>query len=153
MTDHHVETGSCFCGEIVAELRGRPFWVCYDHDDDCRRAIGSPLTVWVGVRPEQFHIARGQPKIFSKTEGVVRTFCPTCGTSIGYCDRALPDEFYVTIGFFDHPESFRPEAHAYWGLRLPWVEFADGLPHVDGYSRVRDAAIGNPRDRQKATRP
>jgi hypothetical protein len=30
------------------------------------------------------------------------------------------------------------------------VEFADNLPHVDGYSRVRDAAIGDPRYRQKA---
>jgi hypothetical protein len=113
MTDGLIEGGSCFCGEIVAEVHGRPFWVCYDHDDDCRRAIGSPLTVWVGVRPEQFRITRGQPKSFSKTEGVVRTFCPTCGTSIGYCDRALPDELYVTIGFFDHPEIFHPEAHAY----------------------------------------
>jgi hypothetical protein len=52
--------------------------------------------------------------------------------------------------FFDNPEGFRPAAHAYWGLRLPWVEFADNLPHVDGYSRVRDAAIGDPRYRQKA---
>ncbi|WP_216856948.1 GFA family protein [Acidisoma sp. S159] len=122
------------------------------NDDDCRRAIGSPFTIWVGVRPGQFHITRGQPKTFSKADGVVRTFCATCGTSIGYCDRALPDEICVTIGFFDHPEIFHPEAHAYWGLRLPWVEFADTLPHVDGYSRVRDAAIGNPRERQKATR-
>jgi hypothetical protein len=76
-----------------------------------------------------------------------------CGTSISYCDRALPGELYVTIGFFDHPEAFRPEAHGYWGLRLRWVETADGLPHVDGYSRVRDAAIGNLRDRRKAPRP
>jgi hypothetical protein len=68
----------------------------------------------------------------------------------GYCDPALPDELNVAIGFFDNPEGFRPAAHAYWGLRLPWVEFADNLPHVDGYSRVRDAAIGDPRDRQKA---
>jgi hypothetical protein len=27
MTSKHVESGSCFCGEIVAELRGQPFWV------------------------------------------------------------------------------------------------------------------------------
>jgi hypothetical protein len=139
MTDNLFESGSCFCGEIAAELHGPPFWVCYDHDDDCRHAIGSPLTVWVGVRPEQFRITRGQPKSFSKTERVVRRFCPTCGTSISYCDRALSDELYVTIGFFDYPEAFRAEANTYWGLRLPWVEFADGLPDVDGYSRVRDA--------------
>jgi|ERR1700761_2845096 hypothetical protein len=153
MIDQPAETGSCFCGKIAAEIFGNPFWVCYDHDDDCRRAIGSPLTIWVGVRPRDFSLTKGTLKSFSKTEGVVRTFCPACGTSISYFDRALPDELYVTIGFFDHPERFRPEAHAYWGLRLPWVEFADSLPRVDGYSRERDASLGTPRDRKKLEKP
>lgn len=40
MTDDRVETGGCFCGAITAEMRGEPFWICFDHDDDCRRAIG-----------------------------------------------------------------------------------------------------------------
>jgi Glutathione-dependent formaldehyde-activating enzyme len=79
-----VETGACFCGAIAAELHGDPFWICYDHDDDCRRAVGSPLSVWVGYRPDQFRLIRGAPKSFSKTKGVVRTFCPDCGTSIAH---------------------------------------------------------------------
>ena len=141
------ETGACFCGAIAAELYGEPFWVCYDHDDDCRRALGSPLAVWVGYRPSQFRLTRGTPKSFSKTKGVVRTFCPECGAPVGYTDEGLPDELYVAIGFLDHPERFKPQAHAYWRMKLPWVEFADGLPHVDGYSRTRDPAFGNPTDR------
>jgi hypothetical protein len=48
-----IETGACFRGAIAAEMSGEPFWICYDYDDDCRRAIGSPLTIWVGYRPEQ----------------------------------------------------------------------------------------------------
>ena len=76
-----VESGACFCGAIAAELRGEPFWICYDHDDDCRRALGSPLTIWVGYRPDQVRFTRGSPRSFSKTAGVVRTFCPDCGTS------------------------------------------------------------------------
>jgi hypothetical protein len=131
----------------MAEMRGDPFWVCYDHDDDCRRVIGSAVTIWVGYRPAQFRVIRGEPKSFSKTEGVVRTFCPECGTSISYADQGLPDELYVTIGFLDRPERFRPQAHAYWRLRLPWIDFADGLPRIDGYSRSRDPAFGNPSDR------
>ncbi|HUN97482.1 MAG TPA: GFA family protein [Bradyrhizobium sp.] len=153
MAAQPVETGSCFCGEITAELRGAPFWICYDHDDDCRRAVGSPLTIWVGVRPHEFRVTRGVPKSFSKTKGVVRTFCPTCGTSITYSDSALQDELYVTIGFLDHPERFRPEAHAYWGLRLPWLEISDWLPRIEEYSRRREASSGTPRDRKKITKP
>ncbi|MEI9404781.1 GFA family protein [Mesorhizobium argentiipisi] len=141
------DTGACFCGAVAAEMQGDPFWICFDHDDDCRRAIGSPLTIWVGYRPDQFRFTRGKPRSFSRTKGVVRTFCEKCGTSITYRDEGLSDELYVTIGFFDHPERFKPHAHAYWRLRLPWLEFADDLPRIDTYSRRRDPAFGNPNDR------
>ena len=116
-----VETGACFCGAIAAELRGDPFWICYDHDDDCRRAVGGPLNVWVGYRPDEFRLTRGAPKSFSKTKGVVRTFCPDCGTSIAYRDEGLDNELYVSIGFLDHPERFRAS-----GPRLLGDEIALG---------------------------
>lgn len=143
-----IETGACFCGAVAAEMRGEPFWICYDHDDDCRRAIGGPLTVWVGYRPKQFRLTRGTPKSFSKTRGVERTFCADCGTSIGYSDEGLPDELYLCIGFMDRPEKFEPQAHACWRMKLPWVDFADGLPRVDGYSRRREPDFGTPADCQ-----
>ncbi|MER8963031.1 GFA family protein [Mesorhizobium sp. M0701] len=142
-----TETGSCFCGAITAEMRGEPFWICSDHDDDCRKAIGSPLSVWVGYRPSEFTLLTGTPKTFSKTPAVLRSFCADCGTSIGYVDQGLPDELYLAIGFLDHPERFPPQAHAYWDMRLPWVDFPDELPRVGTYSRRRDPAFGNPAER------
>lgn len=144
-----IETGACFCGAIAAEMNGGPFWICYDHDDGCRRAIGSPLAVWVGYRLHQFRLLRGAPKSFSKTKGVIRTFCPDCGTSIGYSDEGLADEFYVAIGFMDRPERFKPQAHAYWNSRLPWAKFSDRLPKGERYTRKRDSAFGYPSERQK----
>lgn len=86
-------------------------------------------------------------KTFSKTRGVLRSFCEKCGTFIGYADPGLPDEFYVSIGFMDAPEKFAPRAQAYWEMRLPFIVMADGLPRVNGYSRQRDPSFGNPRDR------
>jgi hypothetical protein len=142
-----IESGACFCGAIAAELRGEPFWIAYDHDDDCRRALGSAFAVWVGYRPDQLRFTRGEPKSFSKTPGVVRSFCGDCGTSISYRDDGLADEIYLAIGFLDHPERFEPEAHAFWREKLPWLAFDDDLPRLDGYSRKRTAALGDPRDR------
>lgn len=142
-----LETCGCFCGNIKAECVGEPFWINYDHDDDCRRAIGSPLTIWIGYRPEQFRVLAGEVKSFSKTPGVIRTFCDNCGSSIAYTDEGITDELYLTIGFFDHPERFKPLAHGYWRLKLPWIEFADDLPRVDEYTRSRDPKIGNPNAR------
>lgn len=142
-----IETGRCFCGAITAEMHGQPFWICYDHDDDCRQATGAALTIWIGYRPSQVRLTRGTPRSYSRTRGVVRTFCPDCGTSIGYSDEGLSDEIYLTIGFMDRPERFRPQAHAYWRLRLPWLDLSDDLPRLDGYSRGRDPAAGYPRER------
>jgi len=145
--DGRLETAGCFCGRITAECDGEPFWINYDHDDDCRRAIGGPLTVWVGYRPQQLRITKGQMKAFSKTPGVTRTFCENCGSSIGYFDEGIKDEVYLTIGFFDHPERFKPTAHGYWRLKLPWVELSDDLPRFDEYTRGRDPEMGNPKTR------
>jgi hypothetical protein len=75
------------------------------------------------------------------------SFCARCGSSIGYYDEGIPDEYYITIGFFDHPERFQPHAHGYWKLRLPWIEFADKLPRFDEYTRKRDPKLGNPNRR------
>lgn len=127
-----TETCSCFC---------------FDHDDDCRKAIGSPLTVWVGYRPSQLRLVSGEFKIFSKTPGIERSFCGRCGTSIGYEDAGIADELYFTIGFFDHPERFRPVVHGYWSMRLPWLQFDDHLERIDTYTRDRDPVIGTPADR------
>ncbi len=143
-----IETGQCFCGAIAAEMTGEPFWICFDHDDDCRRAIGGPLTVWIGYRPDQVRITRGEPARFSKTRGVVRTFCGRCGTSIGYSDEGIAAELYLGIGFMDRPERFPPAAHAGWKERLPWLQFADELDRVDSYSRPRDPAVGYPDERR-----
>jgi hypothetical protein len=142
-----LDNGACFCGRIIAEMHGEPFWICYDHDVDCRRAIGSPLMVWVGYHPEQLSIIKGKPRSFSKTRGVIRTFCSDCGTSISYFDEGISNELYVALGFLDHPEAFRPEAHAYWREKLSWIEFADRLPRIEGYSRQRDSAFGTPNRR------
>lgn len=106
------------------------------------------MTIWVGYRPSQLRWTGGTPKPFSKTRGVVRTFCPECGTSISYLDEGIKDELYINIGFLDSPERFRPQAHAYWRMKLPWLDFADDLPRVDGYSRARDPATGYPIDRR-----
>lgn len=142
-----IDRGHCFCGAITAEFSGDPFWICFDHDDDCRRAIGSPLTIWIGYRPDQVDWLGSKPKTFSKTRGVVRSFCSECGTSIGYTDEGLPNEFYISIGFMDAPEKFHPQAQAYWEMRLPFIRMDDGLPRVEGYTRARDPTLGNPRDR------
>lgn len=128
-------------------MTGEPIWICFDHDDDCRRAIRSPMTVWIGYRPEQVRFSRGEPASFSRTPGVVRTFCAR-RTSIGYSDEGLAAEQYLSIGFMDEPQRFPPQAHAGWREKLVWLEFTDKLDRIDSYTRPRDPAVGNPDQRR-----
>lgn len=143
-----LEHGSCFCGAILARMEGEPFWINYDHDDDCRKALGGPLSIWIGYRRGQVRFTRGTPKTFSRTEGVERSFCAECGTSIGYVDEGLRDEIWLTVGFMDNPERFEPRAHGYWRMKLPCLAFADDLPRHETYTRERDPALGYPADRK-----
>lgn len=147
-----LERGSCFCGSIVAELRGNPFWISYDHDDDCRKALGGPLTIWIGYKRSNVRFTKGRPKTFTKTPGVERGFCSECGSSISYSDQGLEDEIWITVGFTDAPERFEPQAHGYWRMKLPWVKFADDLPRFETYTRERDAEIGYPVERKATDR-
>ena len=143
-----IESGACFCGAITAEARGEPLSVVYDHDDDCRRAIGSPLTVWIGYRSNQVRFTRGTPKTFSRTPGVERGFCGDCGSTITYRDEGIAGELHLCIGFMDHPERFPPQAHSFWRLKLPWIKMADNLPRLETTSRERDPAFGDPANRK-----
>ena len=146
-----IEHGWCFCEAIKAQRLVSLFgfastmnWVCFDHDDDCSRSIGSPLAIWIGYRPVQVRFVRGHPKRFSKTKGVTRSFCGDCGTSIAYSDDGLPDEFSLSIGFMGSLERFPPRAQAYWEMRQPFV--AEKLPRIDGLPS-ENRARGNPKAR------
>jgi len=130
-------------------MDGDPFWVNYDHDDDCRKALGGPLTIWIGYKREQVRFTRGSPRTFSKTPGVERSFCASCGSSIGYVDEGLADEIWLTIGFMDRPERFEPQAHGYWRMKLPWIRFDDDLPRTETYTRERDPIVGYPAERKR----
>jgi hypothetical protein len=132
-----VYEGSCFCGHNRFRFRGRPFWITYDHDDDCRKAIGAPLVVWIGYPVNDVEILAGVPAIYRSSPGVRRHFCDRCGTSIAYEDDGLPGEIYYTIGVFDEPGAFEPEAHAFYPERLPWLKMEDGLPNYPGHTRPR----------------
>jgi hypothetical protein len=63
-------------------------------------------------------------------------------------DEGIKDETYLTIGFFDNPERFKPTAHGYWREKLSWVELSDNLSRFNEYTRIRDAELGNPNTRK-----
>ena len=129
-------TGGCLCGEVRFAANGRHVSASYCHCDDCRKATGAPVTVFVEFRCADVVFA-GRPKSIASSPNVRRSFCDRCGTPIAYEDGRLAGDIYIMLGALDRPEDVVPQHHSFDSLRLPWLELADDLPRYARYSKAR----------------
>ena len=51
--------GGCLCGKIRYSIHGAPTYSGNCHCCDCRRAVGAGVVTWIGIKPENFEITRG----------------------------------------------------------------------------------------------
>lgn len=125
-------TGGCLCGATRYAIDATARCTSYCHCEDCRKASGAPVVAWTFFPADTLTWTGGAPKILLFA-GRERTFCPDCGTPLGFFDPAIPDEFEVTTCSLDHPALFPPGDHTWTTDRLPWFETADALPRHATY--------------------
>lgn len=123
-----VHEGGCFCGKVRYALTGEPQSSDICHCVSCRRTSGAQSIAWLTFPLEGFSFVTGDPTSFHSSQGVTRTFCGTCGTSLTYQNDGDPDSIDVTTASLDQPEKFPPTRHIWTEDRLGWVSVADGLP-------------------------
>lgn len=131
-----VAEGGCMCGTVRFGVDGDSTTVVYCHCRDCRRASGAPVSVFVAYPAERVEWS-GERKTYRSSRDVRRSFCGQCGTSLTYEDTKLPREVYLSIGAFEEPERFEPEAHSWVSRRLGWLDLRDGLPRHEQSSIPR----------------
>ncbi len=129
-----IESGLVLSGQSTRPWRASPFWINYDHDNDCRKAIGGPFTVWLGYMQSNGEFTQGRPKTFSRKPGDELGWAGMWIVNKLRC-IALKDELWITIGFMDHPDRFETMAHKYWSMKLRWVNLADPSPRFEAYTR------------------
>ena len=113
-------TGGCFCGIVRYTVTGAPFNATNCHCSLCRKTTGAPFVSWFSVRPDEFHLDRGQmARIRSSARGE-RSFCVRCGTQLTFRFPDL-DEIDVTIGSLDEPELVPPVDNTRTSSRLSWI--------------------------------
>lgn len=120
-------TGGCLCGATRYAIDATARHTSYCHCEDCRKASGAPVVAWTFFPAGTLSWTKGASKLLLFA-GRERTFCPDCGTPLGFFDPAIPDEFEVTTCSLDHPELFPPRDHTWTKDRLTWFETADALP-------------------------
>ena len=63
---------------------------------------------------------RGAPRSFASSPGVVRAFCPTCGSPITYATGVSPDTIDITTALLDDEAAFPPTQEIWLDHRLSW---------------------------------
>ncbi len=102
-------TGRCFCGAVTYRTSQLPKKVTTCYCRDCARAVGSPVTVWARFAARSFRFAGADPVRFESSPGIVRTFCPRCGSSLTY-HHADGEKIDVSASTLDTPERFPPSS-------------------------------------------
>lgn len=129
-------TGRCYCGGITLSAQESPQIVVYCHCADCRRITGAPVAAFAAFSENVVQVTPAWPVFKSFAPGVTRWSCPDCCSPLAAAFDYLPGQLYIPLGLIDQAAELPPELHAHDGLRLPWLHIADGIPRIDGSSRV-----------------
>ncbi len=122
-------TGGCLCGAIRYLAGEPPNYASYCHCGMCRKVSGAPFTGFVEVPDGALAWTQGQLEVYRSSEGVLRRFCGTCGSSLTFEAGGI---LFVALGSLDFPEQVDVTCHTYTSSRLPAIELADGLPQFPG---------------------
>jgi hypothetical protein len=122
-------TGGCLCGAIRYRASEAPQWASYCHCGMCRKVSGAPFMGFVEFPARTLQWTQGQPAQYHSSDGVIRRFCSTCGSSLTFEADGL---VFISLGSLDSPEHVVVERHCYTKDRLPGIVLADGLPQFPG---------------------
>jgi hypothetical protein len=122
-----VIRGGCLCGAVRYEGRGEPYHVTHCHCADCRKSAGAAFVTWASFARSDFEFVQGEPRVIV-WEGRLRSFCPTCGSSLTFMSGSDSDEVDVTVATFDEPERVTPADHVWVSDRLSWINAIGSLP-------------------------
>lgn len=127
MSAYEVE-GGCLCGATRFRVEGDATSRCFCHCRSCRLASGAPFVAWATFPLDGFRLLEGRLAEYSSSKGVVRGFCPSCGTAVTYAHEARASLIDIALAALDEPSLLPPEFHIWVSHKLSWVVIGDGLP-------------------------
>ena len=134
-------TGRCYCGAITFRAAAEPETIAYCHCEDCKRSNGGPVSAFAAFKEEDVVFSPSEGKAISVNQGVRRTFCPDCGSSLTGRYDYLPGQVYVPLGIIDQADELKPELHTHVAECFSWLKIDDDLPRNDASGRVN---LNNP---------
>ena len=125
-----IYTGGCLCGRIRFEATGPANKPHTCSCKMCQRHTGALTAVWVEFPRESVKWigAGGLPSIYRSSQYSSRSFCSSCGSTLGAIDNN--PVVAMLLGAFDSPnrKELMPTYHSYRSSRPKWwhVEVKSG---------------------------
>jgi hypothetical protein len=92
----------------------------------CRQHTGAAVATWVGFPAGTVTWLNNMPTRYRSSKDVERSFCATCGSSIGF-HRAR--ETFLSVGSFDAPSDLPIASmwtgHTWYSEHINWFDTAD----------------------------
>lgn len=126
-------SGSCLCGAVRYEFEAEPRIVVNCHCAACRKATGSTVATWLLVPLDRFRWLNGREELreFVSSDHARRSFCGTCGATMGNLTTRRPTLMHLAAGTLDRAPAFQVALHGYVASKAPWHEITDSLPQYD----------------------
>jgi len=121
-------SGRCLCGQVRFVARGEPKWVAHCHCESCRRATSAAFATYAGYQADAVEWTGQALSDYGSSAGVIRRFCPRCGSPMSFEGARWPDEVHLFLPSFEDPASLTPIVHVHAEEQIAWVHLADGLP-------------------------
>jgi hypothetical protein len=129
--DAQLRSGRCACGAVRYEVRGplRDVYNC--HCPRCRRITGHYLAA-TAAHPNQVTVlGSDQVRWWAPDETVEYGFCGTCGSTLFWRAKALPDKLSIAAGTLDPPTGLRT-TKAWWCAQASdYHRHPEGLALID----------------------
>lgn len=120
--------GSCLCGEIQFSVTGFSQQVANCHCTMCRKFHGAAYGTLVGVTGLRWVSGTALRKDFTAPNGTTRTFCSTCGSSLGFRIKGQSIEsIEIAISTFDVEIPVEVDAQIYTHYKANWCKLVPNL--------------------------
>ena len=103
--------GRCHCGHVRYQVEGELHASVLCHCPSCRRSSGAPVVAWAMFDQDALSVDRSKVGKFQSSEGVTRSFCPKCGTTLFFEADYIPGLVDITVESMETTEGLEATAH------------------------------------------
>ena len=124
---------SCSCGQLQARVSGEPVRVSVCHCLACQRRTGSVFGAQARFPREAVTVVGASAEyVRIGDEGTKATFrfCPSCGATVYYTLKGLPEAIAIPGGAFADPAFAPPTFSGYEERMHSWVSMPSGIERM-----------------------